>query len=223
MCWGADMDGQIATGQAVEASPSKANRPGARVSFSRPPTAMAAKAQLGLWAYGERTCAQASPTAPLACWGPGLAAQGRALSNVDGPHEASRSLAGSAASGGGVPLLGGHHLCLVRRAGLVCAGGNAFGQLGVGDTEPREAPVDVRLPEGVAASDIVASAAGYRHSCLLAQPEGALQPRLLCWGDNRLGQSCPADDAQCHGAQESVTLPLLLGTAKNSRKNGGTD
>jgi alpha-tubulin suppressor-like RCC1 family protein len=71
------------------------------------------------------------------------------------------------------------HACAITAAGrLFCWGSNREGQLGVGDTETRDAPAAVALP-----GPVTAVAAGWRHSCAVLQ-DGTLH----CWGDNALGQ-----------------------------------
>ena len=75
---------------------------------------------------------------------------------------------------------GENHACgLEHGTGAVwCWGYNASGQLGLGDTRARSAPV--RLPQP---SSALVVAAGYNHTCAVAADRA-----LWCWGDNSEGQ-----------------------------------
>jgi alpha-tubulin suppressor-like RCC1 family protein len=69
------------------------------------------------------------------------------------------------------------HACAVGPAGVSCWGSNSHGQLGTGDTTPREGPYLVELPGAVQV------AAGDTHSCARLA-SGQVQ----CWGSNAHGQ-----------------------------------
>ncbi|HEX6239831.1 MAG TPA: hypothetical protein VFZ61_03010 [Polyangiales bacterium] len=76
------------------------------------------------------------------------------------------------------------HACGLRKDGEIeCWGGNAQGQLGLGDSEPRAAPT----PLGLGVS-FVAVACGGRASCAIADTG-----KLYCWGDNSEGVPAQAD------------------------------
>ena len=71
------------------------------------------------------------------------------------------------------------HACAIVEGGqLLCWGSNGSGQLGVGDSEGRDLPTPVELPDAVAAVS-----AGWRHTCAVLA-DGS----LYCWGDNDSGQ-----------------------------------
>jgi alpha-tubulin suppressor-like RCC1 family protein len=73
--------------------------------------------------------------------------------------------------------LGDAHTCAVLAGGqLICAGQNAFGQLGSDDTVAGFEPVEVL------AGDVGVVAAGARHTCAV---QGQ---RTRCWGDDASGQ-----------------------------------
>jgi len=72
---------------------------------------------------------------------------------------------------------GGTHTCALRDDNtLWCWGGNRFGQLGTGDTQPRLTPQKVM--EGV-----TAAYAGGAHTCALGT-DGSVK----CWGNNQYRQ-----------------------------------
>ncbi len=76
--------------------------------------------------------------------------------------------------------VGGNHMCALGPAGGVrCWGFNEYGQLGDGTSAETPAAVDVVGLQ----SDVVAIAAGRRHSCALTTA-GAVR----CWGSNEKGQ-----------------------------------
>ncbi|MCB9599482.1 MAG: hypothetical protein H6720_03845 [Sandaracinus sp.] len=85
---------------------------------------------------------------------------------------------------------------------VVCWGANQFGQLGVGDTAPRDMPVVV---PGL--SDVVQLAVGDSSVCAL-QADGTVR----CWGDNFAGQigdetlDQRASPTSVHGVDRAVEL-----------------
>jgi alpha-tubulin suppressor-like RCC1 family protein len=70
------------------------------------------------------------------------------------------------------------HACAVHAGALFCWGGNADGQLGLGDVQPRPQPVRVGT-----ASDWAEVSAGYGSTCA-RKTNG----EVYCWGDNTHGQ-----------------------------------
>jgi alpha-tubulin suppressor-like RCC1 family protein len=74
---------------------------------------------------------------------------------------------------------------IVAPGGLYCWGANSFGQLGLGDQDPREAPTRVGSRE-----DWQAISAGRFHSCGLRA--GGL---LECWGASSFGQAAQTEAA----------------------------
>lgn len=95
-------------------------------------------------------------------------------------------------------------LCSVTAGRLACFGSNASGQLGVGDTDPRDAPVTV----GDATDWIEVTSAIGEHLCGLRSGG-----RLFCWGANGKGnlglgdtdvRSVPTEQVSSAGAWRST-------------------
>ena len=77
---------------------------------------------------------------------------------------------------------GDSHSCELQAARVSCAGGNASGQLGDGNTMPHNGPYSFGAATGTAL-------AGHGdHTCLLFTANGQTMPQLECWGDNSHGQ-----------------------------------
>ena len=92
---------------------------------------------------------------------------------------------------------GREHACAIRDGRLACWGQGVSGQLGLGDVQPRTAPVEVQPAERWL--DV---AAGGDHSC------GVRADRTLwCWGSNRLGELGIGSMAAQVTAPTEVTLP----------------
>ncbi|GIX35138.1 MAG: chromosome condensation regulator RCC1 [Lysobacteraceae bacterium] len=135
----------------------------------------------------EHTCALAQ-SGTLLCWG-----SNRFHQLGDGSTE-DRALALPVPGLAG-PVIevgaGGAHTCARLADGAVqCWGSNTRGQLGLGDTQPRDAPTTVN---GLA--PVRSLAVGDAHTCAVLMNGGA-----LCWGDNYFG-------GVGDGTTDSRTLP----------------
>ena len=172
-CWGKNSYGQLGTGSVSSNPPDSP----IAVNLTLPPltliTAIAAGAQ--------HTCALIS-NGVVDCWGDGsLGQMGNNSSNqTQNPtpsqvYEPSSVMAISA--GGNADS--GHTCALTGANGVVCWGSNAFGQLGDGSNNNRNAPVDVA---GLS-SNVQAIAAGVDDTCALMSDH-----RIRCWGTDSVGQ-----------------------------------
>jgi len=169
LCWGANEHGQLGDGTVVDRS-----RPAA-VALPAAATALAA----GFF----HSCAVAA--GEVWCWGDnatGELGDGTTTTSAR-PVKVSGLTGASAVAAGGGPSIGpfteyGHSCALLASGDVRCWGGNAWGQLGVGDQVQRLTPGPVvALPS---AAQVIA--VGDRHTCAIAG--GAVH----CWGDNELGE-----------------------------------
>ncbi len=172
-CWGKNAHGQLGTG-AVSSTPSLS------------PVSVQITLTLGtsitaISAGAQHTCALLSNNR-VECWGDGsLGQMGNNLPNqsqnptpglVDGLTTATAISAGGKADSG-------HTCAQTSGGGVVCWGGNAYGQLGDGTVTDRNAPVGVSgLSSGVLTLDV-----GVNHSCALLTDH-----TVRCWGSDSSGQ-----------------------------------
>ena len=195
-CWGRNASGQLGDGTTTSRS-ARAAVPTGDERF----VAMAAG--------GDHTCAL-SDTGAVRCWGSNLLGQlgietdERCGSAGNIPCSRLPLEVPGLESGVAAIAAGGTHTCALTDAGgLLCWGGNAFGQLGDGTTVHRSAPAGVPgLATGVAA---VAAGDLGQHTCVVTVQGGA-----KCWGDNGLGQlGAPSSDG-CGivGGLLCSTIPL---------------
>ncbi len=156
------------------------------------PAAGSFGAGAGVFAGQEFTCALAGGRAR--CFGANV--DGALGSGDEATHLTPALVAG--ALGFDALAAGQNHACGLEHAtGAVwCWGYNASGQLGVGDTTGRDAPVRLARP----ASALVL-AAGYNHACAVAADHS-----LWCWGDNTEGQLGQADVPGAANALQPVRV-----------------
>ncbi len=93
--------------------------------------------------------------------------------------------------------VGSNFVCsLISGGGLKCIGGNAHGQLGLGDTTTRERAAGnlgdalpfIELGNSGAALQIVSVAAGGSHACAIVAESHIAVGRLKCWGADSSGR-----------------------------------
>jgi alpha-tubulin suppressor-like RCC1 family protein len=166
-CWGDNTYGQLGVmGMGSVPTPTQVSSLGMTV------TKVAAGA--------NHTCAVAASGA-LSCWGDNRSGQlGTNDTNprmVPTPVDATN--VGNKVSS---VLAGGSFTCAVLTdSTLWCWGGNQFGQLGVGDTNPRTAPVQVA--PSILGNHVQSASAGGDHACAITT-DGA----VWCWGNDDYGQ-----------------------------------
>ena len=154
-------------------------------------------------AGGGHTCALTS-LGGVVCWGEG--GNGR-LGNGDASGaDKAYPVAVVAAADSTAPLgdivqisAGGAHTCaLTSRGGVVCWGEGSGGELGDGDTLPKNTPVAVVGSEDGTEPlvNIVQISAGEAHTCALTG-----RGEVVCWGDGgsaRLGNGDPSNENKSH-------------------------
>lgn len=163
-CWGSNIQGQLGDG-------SDEDYPGAPVSVVGLHDVVEISAGAG------HTCALRAGGV-LNCWGNDFAGR----RNTPGAVVGLVGTVTTVAAGGTAQFDNNPHphTCALLDSGEVkCWGRNDYGQLGDGTTANRTQPVDVAGLTG----DVVALAAGGRHSCALLAA-GSVQ----CWGRNDYGQ-----------------------------------
>jgi alpha-tubulin suppressor-like RCC1 family protein len=161
-CWGANEDGQLGDGTAVDR-----NKPAAVSGL--------AEGVVGIAAGGNHTCAL-TRAGGLKCWGSnkyGELGDG-SLENRPEPVDVSGLAAGVDSFS-----LGGFHTCAIVGAVLQCWGWNAYGQLGDSTPTDRAVPVEVRWLAGTAAF----VSAGSDFTCAILRAGN-----LRCWGNGEFGQ-----------------------------------
>jgi alpha-tubulin suppressor-like RCC1 family protein len=126
---------------------------------------------------------------------------GGAVSGSGGSAGSGTSGSSGAASLTGVTVdAGDSHGCATRDGLLSCWGGNAEGQLGLGDRVDRTQPSPVST-----AAEYVAVATGVAHTCALTRGG-----TVVCFGANQFGQLG-------HGTVESSALPVVVSLPARAR------
>ncbi|MCB1608189.1 MAG: hypothetical protein KDI71_14565 [Xanthomonadales bacterium] len=166
-CWGRNDGGELGNGQ---------------TSSSNTPVDVSAISGATLLSAGDRhTCAIVTGGA-IWCWGRndlGQLGDGTTTNRSTPVQVLGVSDAISVAAGGGTDLEDNGHTCAVVGSGAVkCWGANDFGQLGNGDRDNSDIPVNV-----VGISDATKVTAGRYFSCALVSG-GAVK----CWGSSFYGQ-----------------------------------
>jgi alpha-tubulin suppressor-like RCC1 family protein len=161
-CWGANSDGQLGDGTNTDRH--------TPVDVSGLPGEVSAIA-----AGGYHTCVLMA-SGGVRCWGANSDGQLGNGSYVDSDTPVSVWIGDDVSA----IAAGGSHTCaLMDSGGVMCWGDNEFGQLGDGTNTSQNEPDDVEdLSSGVSAI-----AAGYSHTCALADTG-----EVKCWGRNRDGQ-----------------------------------
>jgi alpha-tubulin suppressor-like RCC1 family protein len=163
-CWGANTEGQLGIGTTLQ--------------HTRPVEVVTLGTRVGRIATGgAHACAFTEDDGLVWCWGDNGAGQ-------LGLADTARRLVPTLVDPKGLGrvktnqiLTGGMHTCALRDdSTLWCWGSNRFGQLGTGDTSPRQVPTQVAV-------DVAGAATGGAHTCVIK-----LDGSVGCWGNNQYGQ-----------------------------------
>ncbi len=162
-CWGANSEGQLATGTTSFGS----NVPVPSVAM--PPV-------LSVHGGGSHACALLGDQT-MSCWGANYYGQ-VGTGNILTPVLQPAVVAGLSSLS--QPDPGGAFTCaLLSDQSVRCWGRNHRGQLGNGNMTDQLQPVAVGLVPGV-----IRISTGTAHACAILEPGGSLR----CWGDNNYGQ-----------------------------------
>ena len=165
-CWGDNFSGQLGIGNLVTShSPQLVSMPSG-ITFS------------SIHAGSISTCAQTSNGSPY-CWGSNVRGQ-LGLGNTDDQTTPQPVIMPAGVTFDRL-VTGGNHVCAIAdNSSLYCWGYNAYGQLGLGNTD------DQRTPQLVSQSTSLGFTQLYgalRHTCALTGAGSA-----YCWGYNSDGQ-----------------------------------
>ncbi len=119
----------------------------------------------------------------LQCWGDNNQAQ---LGNSSAGARSNVPVLVSGGIGNAMAITAGaEHACaLLTGGGLVCWGGNVYGQVGVGTGAS-----SYSTPQYVGVGGVtLAVAAGRLHTCAIIVVDGGSTTQVACWGDNLKGQ-----------------------------------
>lgn len=135
---------------------------------------------------------------------------------IEGPASTEVIELGTGRTGIDVAMGSVHACALLDDGGVKCWGGNNRGQLGQGDTTPRESEPgelgDALAPIALGQA-AVAITAGWEHSCAILE-DGSVK----CWGRNDAGQlGIGSTDDMGDAAGEMLALPAVeLGTGRTA-------
>jgi alpha-tubulin suppressor-like RCC1 family protein len=163
-CWGSNWYGEVGDGTGT-------------VRFTPVDVFGLSQGVIAITAGGYHSCALLQ-TGGVKCWGyneNGQLGDGTISYLRSTPVDVVGLDSGAAAVAAGV----NHSCALTDQGGVKCWGYNGVGELGDGTTESHTTPVDV---VGLG-SDVMAIAADFEHSCVLASNGG-----VKCWGYNLHGQ-----------------------------------
>jgi alpha-tubulin suppressor-like RCC1 family protein len=189
-CWGANGSGQLGLGNTTSRGNTTgtmgANLPAVDLGAGRTATAITAGA--------NHTCALLD-NATVKCWGANAFGQlglGDTNPRGDGANEMGANLPAVDLGAGRTATAitaGGNHTCaLLDNATVKCWGGNASGQLGLGDTNPRGDAIGemgANLPPVDLGAGRTATAITALRAAVCTRLDNAT---VKCWGSNGSGQ-----------------------------------
>lgn len=215
-CWGDNEYGQLGNGAGDVPVGDTAGQMGDALPYVDLGTGVVVK-DLSTGSYSS--CALLDNDS-VKCWGDnlfGVLGYGDQDNRGDGPNEMGDALPPVDFAGSGVervhvakPLAGQHSCAILKTGALKCWGGNAYGQLGLGDNDNRgdeAAEMGTALGTVVTGENVADLALGDGTTCAVLDTG-----RLRCWGRNGQGQ-LGVGDLVNRGASERPQLPLInLGT-----------
>jgi len=191
-CWGFNSFGQLANPNVIDSSSSTAVQ-----VLTDSTTALAGVSSVS--AGSAHTCAILSDPDEFLCWGGNSSGQ-LGDGTTTSPRLLPVAVSGSPQTVPVAVSAGAEHTCDLLDAGTVrCWGRGDDGQLGLGDANDRNTPVDVPDLSGVA----MVSSGGF-HTCALMDDD-----TVRCWGD---GSSGRLGDGTTDQRTSPVTV-LASGTA----------
>jgi alpha-tubulin suppressor-like RCC1 family protein len=220
-CWGANASGQLGIGdtnnRGDESSEMGDILPAIDLGSGRTATAIAAG--------GNHTCAILDNES-IKCWGKNASGQlgiGDTNNRGDGSNPMGDDLPvvdlGSERTAK-VIVAGGSHTCaILDNSAIKCWGGNASGQLGLGDTNNRgdagsEMGDDLDTVDLGSGRTAVSITAGYGHTCALLDDNS-----VKCWGrqdEGQLGSKKTFNSGATSGKMGDVLLAVDLGSGRTS-------
>lgn len=220
-CWGGNERGQLGLGDTAD----RGDGPGEMGDNLHAVELGTGKTAVAIAAGHLQTCALLDNGA-LKCWGYngyGTLGLGDTVSRGDDPAEMGDNLPSVDLGTGRTVVavsLGAAHACALLDDGTVkCWGHNGWGQLGLGDYNPRgDEPGEMgdNLPAIAlgTARTAVAIAAGGSHTCALLDDAS-----VKCWGDNdygKLGLGDTADRGGVAGEMGDNLTAVDLGTGRSA-------
>ncbi len=213
-CWGSDFGGQNGNGPNGDSNyPAPVSAGDGKIAFrsvSRGSNFVCAIGDSGVAPY---------PRGVVYCWG--YNGSGQALGASPEFQTPSSFALPPAGTTWAAITTGFSHACALTSLGDVyCWGANGTGQLGQGDTTPRDAPIKVVLPAGAKATAI---SAGQGHVCAIL-----VDKRLVCWGAGfqaQLGNGTEdniGDDELLTAANSIIAMPGNKGVLAVSAGNDHT-
>lgn len=200
-CWGTNRNGEVGVGDTTNRStPTQVTVP-------------AATGWTSVSAGGFHTCATRSD-GTLYCWGRNANGQLGVGDTTDRYQPAQVTV--PATTGWSQVSTGALDTCAVRSDGtLYCWGGNAVGQLGLGNTTEQHSPSQVAAPWNPPSSKTWSAVRlGWQHTCAVVSDSS-----LYCWGDNGNGRLGRGSVGGTFSSPQSVTVPS--GTGWSSLGLGG--
>jgi alpha-tubulin suppressor-like RCC1 family protein len=164
-CWGSNASGQLGS-----------NAPSGRAPVVVPGVSGVTAISAG----SAFTCALANGGSVM-CWGSNYRGA-LGIGSSSGGTSAPTAVMG-ASSGVSAISAGDTHACAVKGGGVMCWGGNSFGELGFANPTEADKPLAVPGLSGITAVSAGGDALDDDHTCAITGTKG-----VVCWGINSKGQ-----------------------------------